>query len=74
MAVLYPFWKAEMAHRGISAAVVERVMALGAELEGNLVPDVSGSGCSSRDVPGEKAIISGSAGGKWGPSVGDLLG
>lgn len=53
-----------MAHRGISAAVVERVMALGAELEGNLVPDVSGSGCSSRDVPGEKAIISGSAGGK----------
>lgn len=63
-----------MAHRGSSAAVVERVMALGAELEGNLVPDVSGSRCSSCDAPGEKAVISGSAGGKRGPPVGDLLG
>lgn len=59
-----------MAHWGISAAVVERVMALGSELERNLVPDISGSGCSCSDARGEEAVIS--AGGQ-GPSVGDSL-
>lgn len=53
-----------MAHGGISAAVVGRVMALGAELERNLVPGISGSGCSSSDVPREEANISHSARGK----------
>ena len=57
MAVLYLFWNTQMAHRGIRAAVVGRVMALGAELERNLGPDISGSGCSSRCDPGEEAII-----------------
>lgn len=62
-----------MAHGGTGAAVVERVMALGAELERNLVPDVSGSGCSSSDAPSEEAIISGSARGKQCLSVADFL-
>lgn len=50
-----------MAHRGSGAAVVEHVMASGTELGRNLVPDVSGSGCSSRDAPREEAVISGRA-------------
>ena len=62
-----------MAHGGIGAAVVERVMALDAELERKLVPDVSGNGCSSSEAPSEEAIISGSVRGKRGPSVGDFL-
>lgn len=47
-----------MAHRGISAAVVGRVMALGAEWERHLVPDVSGCGLSK--APSEEANISSS--------------
>lgn len=39
-------------------------MALGTELERNLVPGISGSGCSSRDAPREEANISSHARGK----------
>lgn len=39
-------------------------MALGAELERNLVPGISGSGCSSRDAPREEANISSRTKGK----------
>lgn len=60
-----------MAHRGIGAAVVGRVMALGAELERNPVPGISGSGCRSRDAPREEVTLAATLGAR--PSVSALL-
>lgn len=69
MAVLCQLGNAQMAHRGISAAVVGCVMALGIEFERNLMPNMTGSSCSSREALDEEANISSSTRGKARHSV-----